>query len=158
MRIGQEKFMGNWAAGLIATGLEAITSNKDKNGGVFIATLSSVLRYPIKAIAAFIVAPFLAFRIAALAKNPIRRLIAGTGLVFAVFFAWAAGTFLGTMVGAIFVGSKFGLLVGLGFILGTTVSITLSIVFSILVLNTTAWAFLHLSSEEVISYLKSISE
>ncbi|UCV07203.1 hypothetical protein [Dechloromonas denitrificans] len=150
--------MGSWAAGLIANGLEAITSSKDKNGGALFATLSSVLRYPIKAIAAFILAPFLAFRIAALAKNPIRRLIAGTGLVLAIFLAWAAGTFLGTMIGALFVGSKFGFVVGAGFLLGTAVSVTLSVAFSILVLNTTAWAFLHLSSEEVISYLKSISE
>ena len=150
--------MGNWAASVFASAIEAMNSNKESPNGNFVATLKSILRYPIKTIAAFILAPILAVRITALAKNPLRRIIAGFGLVLATFLAWSAGTFLGATAGALFMGSQFGLIVGLGFLIGTTFSITLSVLFSILVLNSTAWLFLHISSEEVIAYLKSISE
>jgi len=150
--------MSHWTANLFAAGIDAINKNQ-KNGQVALATtLSSIIRQPIKIIAAFVVAPFLAFRIARAAKNPIRRAIASVGLVLAVLLACAAGTFLGSMAGAVLVLSAFGPLMAIGFLLGTTLSLTLSVAFSILVLNATSWFFLHMSSEDVIAYLNSISE
>jgi hypothetical protein len=62
------------------------------------------------------------------------------------------------MAGAALVFSAFGPLMAIGFLIGTTLSITLSVAFSILVLNATSWFFLHMSSEDVIAYLNSISE
>ena len=150
--------MSHWTAALFATGMEAITKNRNNGQGALAGAMASVIRYPIKAVAAFAVAPFLAFRVARFAKNPIRRAIATVGLFLAVLLAWAAGTFLGTMAGALLVLSAFGPIIALGFVLGTTLSVTLSVSFSILVLNATSWFFLHLSSEDVIAHLKSISE
>jgi hypothetical protein len=150
--------MSHWAASLFATGMDAITKNQSNGQGALAGVMSSVIRYPIKALAAFVVAPFLAFRVARFAKNPIRRGIAAVGLFLAVLLAWAAGTFLGTIAGALLVFSNFGPIVALGFVLGTTLSVTLSVTFSILVLNATSWFFLQLSSDDVIAHLKSISE
>jgi hypothetical protein len=42
--------------------------------------MTSVTRYPIKAVAAFAAAPFLAFRVARFAKNPVRRGVGMMGL------------------------------------------------------------------------------
>lgn len=150
--------MNHWTASLFATGMEAIKKSRDKGQGALASVTASIMRYPIKVIAAFLVAPFLVFRVARVARNPFRRSIAAVGLLVAVLFAYAAGTFLGTLAGAALVLSKFGLLIALGFLLGTSLSVTLSVAFSILVLNATSWLFLHLSSEDVISYLKTVSE
>lgn len=150
--------MSHWTASLFATGLEAINKNHKSGQSALATTLSSIIRHPIKIIAAFLLAPFLAFRVARAAKNPLRRVIASVGLVLAVLLAWATGTFLGTITGALLVYSAFGPLMAFGFILGTTLSITLSVAFSILVLNSASWFFLHMSSEDVIEYLKSISD
>jgi hypothetical protein len=142
---------------LFASALDALIKRPTGSGSL--ATVAkSVLRYPIKAVAAFVVAPFLAFRVARAARNPARRAIAGIGLFVAVLLAWLAGTFLGTAVGALLVMSHIGLFWGIGFLIGTTLSVALSVVFSILVLNATSWLFLHMSSEEVVAYLNSISE
>ena len=109
-------------------------------------------------IAAFVLAPFLAFRVAALAKNPVRRLIAGVGFILSILAAWLAGTFLGTVAGALLIAAKVGMLWGLAFIVGTTLSVVLSVSFSILVMNAVAFFFLHMSSEEVVAYLRSLSD
>jgi len=120
--------------------------------------LKSIARYPIKAVAAFFVAPFLAFRVARMAKNPVRRAVAGVGLFISVLLGWFAGTALGTAAGALLIASKVGLLWGIAFFVGTLLSVTLSVAFSILVFNATALFFLHASSEEVIEYLCALSE
>lgn len=150
--------MSNWTASIFATGIEALRKNQSTGRSSLIATLSSVARYPLKAIAAFITAPFLAYRVARSAKNPFRRMIASVGLVLAVLLALGAGTFLGTVAGGILIYSAFGPLIALGFILGTALSVILSVTFSIFVLNATSWLFLHMSSEDVIEYLKTLSE
>ena len=142
---------------LFSSALEALLKRPAGSGSL--ATVAkSIIRYPIKTVAAFIAAPFLAIRVAGAAKDPVRRAIAGVGLFIAVLLAWLAGTFLGTAVGALLVMSHIGMFWGIGFIVGTTLSVTLSVAFSVLVLNTTALFFLHMSSEEVVAYLKSISE
>lgn len=150
---------------VFVTGLEALAKKRQGGGwkgggpGGSIATVTkAILRYPIKTIAAFLVAPLLAFRVVRVAKNPIRRFVAGIGLFIAMLLAWLAGTFLGTLAGAALIASGVGLIWGIAFFVGTTLSVTLSVVFSILVLNATSWLFLHLSSEDVLIYLKSISE
>lgn len=103
-------------------------------------------------------APFLAFRVARAAKNPVRRVIASAGLFLAIVAAWLAGTLLGAAGAALLIGAKIGLIWGIAFFIGTTLSVTLSVVFSILAFNATSWLFLHMSSEEVVEYLRSISE
>lgn len=150
--------MNHWTAGLIASGMEAIKKSGEKGQNAFASVTASIMRYPIKVIAAFLVAPFLVVRIAWGAQNTSRRWVATVGLLVAVLLAYAAATLLGTLAGTAFMLSKFGLLMALGFLLGTSLSFVLSVAFSILVLNSTSWLFLHLSSEDVISYLKKISE
>lgn len=137
---------------------EAIQSSSEKGSGALSTTISTVVRYPIKALAAFFVAPLLAFRIARIAKNPLRRAVATIGMLIAVLLAWLAGTFLGSLAGAALISSKFGFLVALGFLVGTTLSVVLSVTFSILVLNATCLFFVHASKQEVIDYLVAISE
>lgn len=150
--------MNKLTAILFATGMDAIKKSQGKGQGAFVNVMASIVRYPLKTIAAFLVAPFLALRVVWVAENTTRRAIAALGLFLSVLGAWAAGTFLGTIAGAALVLSKFGVLVALGFLLGTSLSVTLSVAFSILVVNATSWLFIHLSSEDVISYLKTISE
>lgn len=120
--------------------------------------LMSIGRYPVKALAAFFVAPFLAFRVARVAKNPTRRLIAGIGLFIALVLAWLAGTGLGTATAAMLIASKVGVLWAVAFFVGTFLSVTLSVAFSILVFNAVSFFFLHASREEVIEYLRTLSE
>lgn len=150
--------MSHWTAPLFATAIETLTKNPTGSGSSLATVIKSIIRYPIKTVAAFVMAPFLAFRLARATKNPIRRTIASIGLVLAVIAAWAAGTLLGTATGALLVMSQVGLIWGLAFFVGTTLSVFLSVAFSILVLNSTALLFLHMSSEEVVEYLRSISE
>lgn len=149
--------MAHWAASLFANATEAL-AKRPRGGSSMAAVTKSILRYPIKMLAAFLMAPFLALRVASLAKSPLRRLVAGIGLFIAVLAAWLAGTFLGTFAGALLVTSNLGFMWGIAFLFGATTSVTLSVAFSVLVLNATAWLFLQLSSEEVLDYLRSISE
>lgn len=150
--------MAHWVGSLAASSLESLLRKRRSGGSSFGTVAGSVMRYPIKAVAAFFTAPFLAFRVARVAKNPIRRLIAGVGLFIAMLAGWFAGTALGTAAGALLVMSKVGLFWGLAFLIGTTLSVVLSVVFSFLVLNATAFLFLHMSSEEVVEYLRTLSE
>ena len=150
--------MAYWASQLAVSALEAVLRQRKTGGSSVRAAATSVLRYPLKAVAAFFTAPFLAFRVARVAKNPVRRLIAGVGLFIAMLAGWFAGTALGTAAGALLIASHVGLLWGLAFFVGTSISVVMSVAFSFLVLNATAWLFLHISSEEVVEYLRSISE
>ena len=109
-------------------------------------------------LAAFFAAPFLIVRLAVTVRNPWRRTIAIVGLVLAVVLAYLAGTFLGTVAGALLVMSGVGVLVGLGFLVGTFLSVFLSLSFSLIVLNTVSLLFLKMSSKEVVDYLKSLSK
>jgi len=84
--------------------------------------------------------------------------VAGVGLFISVLGAWFAGTLIGTAVGALLIAAKVGLLWGLAFVVGTGLSVILSVTFSIIVLNSLSCLFLHMSSDEVIEHLKSISE
>lgn len=103
-------------------------------------------------------APFLVFRVAQTAKNPVRRVIASVGLFLSIVAAWLAGTLLGTAAAALLIIAKIGLIWGIAFFIGTILSVIFSVVFSILAFNATSWLFLHMSSEEVVEYLRSISE
>lgn len=146
------------AASFAAMALRAALKQKSSGGSAFRTVATSVLRTPVKAVAAFICAPFLALRVALAAKNPVRRAIAGAGLFIAVMAAWFAGTFLGTLAGAALVAAKLGLFWGFAFLISTSISVVLSVTFSLLVLNATALFFLHMSSEEVVQYLQALSE
>lgn len=146
------------AAAFFVSAIEALAKKPSGSKNSFSTVAKSVVRYPIKAIAAFVMAPFLAFRVARGAKSSERRIIASVGLFLAIVFAWLAGTFLGTAAGALLILLKVGTFWGLAFFIGTALSVTLSVAFSILVLNATAWIFLHMSSEEVVAYLRDLSK
>lgn len=150
--------MGYATVRMFQKGFDAIAKSNNAGRSNVASVISSVLRYPIRAFAAFLVAPLLIVRIALLAKNPIRRIIAVFGLIVALGLAYLAGTFLGSIAGALLIATKLGPLIALGFFVGTTFSVVLSVAFSIVVLNATSWLFVGLSSEEVLDYLKSISE
>ncbi len=147
----------SFVASLFASTLTAIAKSPDGSPGTLSKAVRSVIRHPIKVIASFFFAPFLAIKVACTAKNPIRRVIAIIGILLGTLLAWAAGTFLGTVVGAIFMYSNFGFLMGLGFLVGTALSFVLSVTFMILTFNASTWIFLHMSSDEVIAYLNSLS-
>ena len=150
--------MANWIASLFASALEAIPSSKSSGQNTFGAVLRSVLRAPIKAIGAFLFAPFLIFRVASHAADTKRKWVAGLGLFIGAILSYAAGTFLGGMAGAYLMGSFFGFWTGVGFFVGTSLSVVLTVTFQVLVLNATCFLFLGLSSAEVVEYLKSVSE
>lgn len=151
-------YIGNWAAGVLANAMAALASTNERNGSRIGDLILAIVRYPAKTVAVFLLAHLLVFRIAALAKNPIRRTISGVGLFLAVLLAMCAGTYLGTALGALFTASQFGITTAIGFLIGTSFSVTLSIVFSVIVLNATSWIFLHISNEDVIEYLRNISK
>lgn len=143
---------------LYTTAISAMQKDAEQGGGALRSITRTVVRYPIKAIATFLLAPFLAIRVAMIVKNPIRRTIAIVGLLLSVVLAWLAGTLLGSTLGALFVMSHVSVLMGIGFLLGTTFSVVLSAAFSIFVLNATSWIFLHMSSEDVVEHLKGVSQ
>ena len=68
----------NWAATLfLASAIEAL-SRMSGEGRNSLATVGrSILRYQIKTMAAFLMAPVLALRVVCAAKDPVRRVIAG---------------------------------------------------------------------------------
>lgn len=144
-------------AGLLQAVIGA-ASKESGNGSSLSSTIKSVVRYPIKTIATFFTAPILILRLALTVKNPIRRLIAVIGLFSSIFLAYLAGTFLGSVVGAIFIASHFGLLIAAGFLIGSTLSVVLSVAFTLFVLNTTSWLFLHMSSVDVVEHLSNASK
>ena len=149
--------MAHWVSSLAATALESVLS-KDKSGrSKLSAVISTIVRFPIKLVAAFFAAPFLAFRVARYAKDPWRRRIAGFGLFLAMVVGWFAGTALGTAAAAFLIMAKVGLIWGLAFFVGTATSVVLSVAFSLLALNATAWLFLGMSSEDVVAHLRTIS-
>jgi hypothetical protein len=92
--------MSHWTASLFSSALGALSKRSSSGDGLG-TVLKAIGRYPVKVLAAFFMAPFLAFRVARIAKNPVRRAIAGIGLFIAVLAAWLAGTALGTAVGAL---------------------------------------------------------
>lgn len=143
---------------LFSSAIAAIPKDAARGVGTLNSITKSVVRYPFKAIATFFMAPILVVRVASIAKNPIRRFIATVGLFVAVSLSYLAGTFLGTLVGALFVMTHIGVLAGIGLLVGTSLSIVLSIAFSIFVLNATSWLFLHMSSDDVIEHLNNVSK
>jgi ABC-type Mn2+/Zn2+ transport system permease subunit len=113
---------------------------------------------PLKAIGAFLFAPFLVFRVASLATDKRRKWVAAIGLFFATVLSLGAGTFLGSLAGFFLMSSLFGPWIAIGFLVGTTFSVVLTITFQVLVLNATCFLFLGLSSEEVVESLQRASE
>jgi hypothetical protein len=150
--------MANWIASLFATALEAIPGSKNSGQNALGAVVRSIVRAPLKAIGAFLFAPFLIFRIARHAADPKRKWLAALGLFIGAVLSIAAGTFLGTLAGAVLAGSLFGFWVGFGFLVGTSLSVVLTVTFQVLILNATCFLFLGLSSAEVVEYLKNTSE
>ena len=150
--------MSNSGKSAIESILDAILSDASQERSKLKRIFQSIASHPIKMSAAFFAAPFLIVRLAVTVRNPWRRTIAIVGLVLAVVLAYLAGTFLGTVAGALLVMSGVGVLVGLGFLVGTFLSVFLSLSFSLIVLNTVSLLFLKMSSKEVVDYLKSLSK
>mgnify|MGYP001557102273 CR=1 FL=1 len=131
-----------------------VASEKKKLKHIF----QVVVSHPIKLIAAFMFAPFLMVRVAWVVQNPIRRKLAVIGLLLSFLGAFRDGTFLGSVAGAIFVGSNVGVIAGFGVLVGTTISVVLSVTFSIFVFNVVSFTFLKMNTQEVVDYLREISE
>lgn len=148
-----------WAAALSIFEKTALALGNDlsKEKSKFKTVAKSIINHPIKIIASFLMAPFLAVRMALVVKNPIRKIIAVTGLLISIILAYLSGTFLGTAAGALLVVTNVGILAGIGFLIGTSLSVFLSVCFSMVVLNSVSFLFLKLNTEEVIEYLNKIS-
>lgn len=68
--------MAHWTAPFFKLALNALSRRSEGSSGMGSA-LRSVGRYPLRAVMAFLAAPFLAFRVARYAKSPLRRFVAG---------------------------------------------------------------------------------
>jgi len=141
---------------LLAVAKDAVTRRTLSRSEVK-STTASFLRYPAKALAVFITAPFLAYRVATLAEDPWRRRIAAVGLILSVLAAYAAGTTLGTLVVALFIASHMGVLVAIGFVLGVGLSVVFSAVLGLIAMNATATLALKISDQRVVDYIRAIS-
>lgn len=150
--------MGNWIASLFATGLGAVAQSRAEGRSSIASVMRSIVRTPLKAIGAFIFAPFLVVRVASLATDKRRKWVAAIGLFLAAVLSPGAGTFLGSLAGAYLMNILFGSGTAIGFLIGTTFSVVLTITFQVLVLNATCFLFLGLSSEEVVECLQKASE
>jgi hypothetical protein len=150
--------MGNWIASLFSTALGAVAQSRSEGRNSVASVIRTIIRAPLKAIGAFIFAPFLVFCVASLATDKRRKWVAAIGLFAAVLLSLGAGTLLGTLAGAFLVNSLFGPWIAIGFLVGTTFSVVLTLTFQVLVLNATCFLFLGLSSEEVVGYLQKASE
>ncbi len=79
--------MPHWTASLFATALEALLNRRKRGGGRLRPVIGSILQSPIKLVAAFVMAPFLALRLAFVAEDPVRRFIASIGFFVSVLAA-----------------------------------------------------------------------
>jgi hypothetical protein len=149
--------LGKATIDIFEKGFLALGNDLKKEKSKTIQVTKRIAAYPFKVLASFLAAPFLVFKIALIVKNPIRRTIAIIGLLISIILSYVAATFLGSLVGALFIFTHVGVLAGIGFLLGTTISIYLSVIFSIIVLNSVSFIFLKISSQEVIDYLQEIS-
>jgi hypothetical protein len=133
-------------------------SNQASTEHVRLRTIAKeVMSYPIKALAAFIIAPILVMKVALTVKNPLRRTVAIVGLLLALLLSYVAGTALGGFAGFLIIASSIGWLAAVGFAVGTFLSVVLSVTFSIFVFNLVSYIFLKMSSQEVLDYLKEVS-
>lgn len=119
--------------------------------------LKTLVRYPLKTIGLYIMAPFFLLRVIFKVPNKWRKFTAILGLIVSTAVSYAAGTFLGSVAGFIFVTNSVGIIYGLGFLFGTLLSTTLTILFCILTFNLVASVFLKISTSQIIGYLEEMS-
>jgi hypothetical protein len=150
--------MSNPTGGIVESAMSAIAKDVAQEKSHIAQIFKKVASHPIKMVAAFFTAPFLMVRVALKVENPIRRIIAVSGLIVALLLAYLAGTFLGSLAGAAFVASKVGILMAVGFLIGSTLSVMFSVTFCIFVFNLVSLIFLKMSSQEVVDYLHELSQ
>lgn len=150
--------MISFISSLFSSAMENIPKSAAAGRIPFLAVLGSVIRAPLKAIASFIFAPFLVLRLVATAKDNRRKLIAAFGLISACILSMMAGSFLGSLAGMYFIYNVFGAIPAIGYLVGTSLSVIFTVTFQILILNATCFLFLGLSSQEIVDYLKNVSE
>jgi hypothetical protein len=149
--------LGKTALDILERGITALANDATREKSKIGEILKKIAAHPFKVLATFIAAPFLVIKIALIVKNPIRRAISIVGLLISILLSYVAATFLGSLVGALFVASHVGIIAGIGFLFGTALSVYLGVIFSIIVLNSVSFIFLKLSSQEVVDYLQKIS-
>ena len=146
------------AGDILKKGITAISDEASQEGQRARSVLRSIAAYPIKLLATFIFGPVLIIRVAWKAENPVRRLIAVVGLAVAIACAYLAVGFLGTMTAAALTLATFGWFAAIGVLLGTTISVYFSVALSILAFNAVCFFFLKMSQQEIINYLKEITQ
>ena len=133
---------------------DSISKENTKAKGLF----RTLISYPFKTIALFILAPFFLLKVILKVKNRWRKFIAILGLIVSVIVSYVAGTFLGSTAGSIFVIYNIGLWYGLAFFVGTLTSSVITVAFMILLFNLISTVFLKISTSEVVEYLEEMTD
>lgn len=149
--------LGASSISLLSRSIDAIADDASSGKSKIKAITKTIAQYPFKILASFIMAPFLLVRMAWKVKSIPRRIFAIIGIILAVISSYAAGTTVGSITGALFIGSHVSWLVGLGFLIGSTLSIFLSVLFSFTIFASTSYLFLKMNNEDLLSYLDEIS-
>ncbi|MEN8206866.1 MAG: hypothetical protein ABFS24_12760, partial [Pseudomonadota bacterium] len=89
------------ACTIISKSVDAIAKDASDEHSRLRHIWHQIKTYPAKAIAAFFTAPILIIKVALTVKDPIRRIIAVTGIVLALILAYVVGTLAGTVAFAL---------------------------------------------------------
>jgi len=138
--------------------LSTIADEASVEGSRIRTLFKEIASHPFKVIASVIMAPILIIKIALHVKNPIRRIIAVVGLLIAILFTYAAGTYLGSAAAFFFLGGTLGWFSAFGFLIGTLTSVYFTVIFTLILFNLISFVFLKINSEEVVDYLDGISD
>lgn len=150
--------IGKYSAELFLAGITAIKSQAGTEGNKAGEIFKRIAAHPVKVFASFITAPILVLRVAFRVKNKARRILAVAGLLMSLLASYVCATFLGTLLGSLFVMQNIGIIAGVGVFFGLASSVYLSVFFSILSFNAVSFLFLKISTQEVVDYLEELSK
>ncbi|PTQ68514.1 hypothetical protein [Pseudomonas sp. GV071] len=141
---------------VVAKVLESVVNNSKGSGATLTGLLKTASRYPIKVVVMVLTSPYLLCCVVVHSKILRRKVVAGLGLFVSILLALLSFTFLGTVMGAVAVGSYLGVLWGIGAFFGTMVSWVLNVVFAAVVLMGFSTFFLFMSAEDANSLSRSV--
>ena len=132
-----------------------VSESIPQEGSRIVAALKAIVRYPLKVLAAFLLAPILVVRVALNSDASLtRRIIAVVGLVLATLLSYITATFLGTIAGTLIIASTFGILTAIAFFIGTATTIYITVAAMALVFNSICFLVLQMNRQDVIDYLE----